>query len=129
MIVIRSIDAVEIDDNLHVTHLDTCVPCDVVGDPGSVDWIEHSVYREYIEGRWFVRPDGKRLLIGNSKQASEIIGLQFEAWQNMEKSLDDCRKARRELEAELKPLRAVAQAGFWTRIKWVFFDKFTAKET
>jgi len=56
-----------------------------------------------VHGRVFRRPsDGYEICIGTSKQAADIIGIQYEAWKTtdleLEKARDMCNKLRTEFE-------------------------------
>ena len=77
-----------------------------------------SEVRELVYGRRFVRPsDGTDLVVGVSQQAQDVLGLQYEAWQNMSDALDTCQAASAIKSREIEDAK---KATLWTRIKWVF---------
>ena len=93
--------------------------------------VKRKWFREIIYGRWFYRPDGARLLIGNSKQAAEVLGIQYEVWNKMEAPRDRAESLNRALTKEndsqkmqmfwlAEELKGIAGATFWERLKWAF---------
>jgi hypothetical protein len=45
--------------------------------------------REKIDKQMFMRPDGTMICIGMSKQAQDVIGIQYESWNKMQKRIKD----------------------------------------
>jgi len=87
MIIIKHIDFLEVDrtrcEILSKPHFEPIFVKDNEG-PRLGDFAE--IHKELIVGRRFIRPsDGTDIYIGVSKQAQDIIGLQYEAWNNIEK--------------------------------------------
>lgn len=86
---------------------------------------------EIVHGRQFIRPDGKEVWLGVSKQAQEVIGITYEAWENTQKDLeyiykkiDDLRLnvatcTERAIRAE-KSLYRIETSDWKTRLKWLF---------
>jgi predicted HTH transcriptional regulator len=58
-----------------------------------------------VRGRRFVTPNGNELIIGCSKQAAAIIGIQYDAWDNQEKMIIS---------------KIARNATFLTRVRWLF---------
>ena len=77
-----------------------------------------SEVREWIYGRRFQRPsDGVDVVLGLSKQAQDVLGLQYKAWENMSAELCHYHCANH---AYQKKIENAQKATVWTRIKWVF---------
>lgn len=72
--------------------------------------------REIVRGRRFCRPDGTEVLIVLSEQAADVLGLQYEAWRELEQRAEAHYRRACTLDWEL---RKIKKAGFWTRLKWV----------
>ena len=75
MILIKHIEAFEVEGPVgEIAHFP---------DPETTRPIE----RETVRGQTFSRPDGTTICIGTSKQAQEVIGIQYEAWEAMKDEL------------------------------------------
>lgn len=87
--------------------------------PKDIGMTEEKIVRELVRGRRFTRPnDGVEIVIGLSKQAQDIIGLQYEAWEALEKDRDYWH--RKCIASRLK-IDSIKMAGFWERLKWLVF--------
>ena len=79
--------------------------------------VDEKVVREVVRGRRFCRPDGREIAVGLSEQAADVLGLQYEAWRELEQRAENHRNREMNLDWELL---AIKKAGFWTRLKWLF---------
>lgn len=73
--------------------------------------------QELVRGRRYVRPDGQELVIGVSKQAQDVIGIQYEAFDTLRKESD---RYFTEIISMQEEMRKVRSASFWVRLKWIF---------
>lgn len=93
------------------------------------------VLSELIHGQRFTRPDGTSVTIGMTKQVAEVVGIQYQAWADSEKTISRLieeaaytRKYISGIQAELtqatnalvKTHRKAVDADFLTRLKWLF---------
>ena len=90
--------------------------------------IETKVMLELVRGRHFHRPDGTEICIGMSRQAQDILGLQYDIWDNMRQELDaadseiaSLRKKLSEYIGVRKDIEDARSASFITRVKWLLF--------
>ena len=125
MIVIKNVEIFEVDRN-PIEILSTTLPHQHVfpcsGDPVSVE-----VFRELIRGRRFVRPsDGTDIVVGMSIQAEDVIGLQYEAWDEINNSLNYFRSSLAKSDSEIMRLKS---ARFWERFRWLFTGVKTPNKT
>ena len=123
MILIRSIDVIEIDrDPAEI--LAWNMPGDIIPVNGGAEAVEYSVMAELVQGRRYVRRDGKEIVIGVTKQAQDIIGIQYEAWGSLQSDYEAARKDLSRTAKELKgckeSLRELHEAGFFRRLKMLF---------
>lgn len=79
--------------------------------------VSDSVVREVVRGRRFVRPDGLEVMVGMTEQAADVLGLQYEAWQELE---DRANENWALYHNHKRVLEATKKAGFFTRLKWLF---------
>lgn len=56
---------------------------------------------ELIQGRKHTRPDGSQLILGYPKEIADTIGIEYEAWENMERSIE------RMLELQIKSAKVI----------------------
>ena len=85
MILIKSIEIVEIDrDPVEIVSQISPHESIRVYSEGKPTDISHKVLTEYVRGRVFVNMNGQRINIGMSQKVQELIGLQFEAYENMQ---------------------------------------------
>lgn len=87
--------------------------------------VNREVLSELISGRRFVRPsDGTDIIVGVSKQAQNILGIMYEAWDNMERSYFAEIKSHGKTKIEMRCYRhmveEIQKASFWERLKWLF---------
>lgn len=122
MLVIKRVEFFETDrDPLDVLyHSNPNLP--VYGVNGT---IEFELFRELIRGREFVRPsDGKRLVVGCSKEAQEVLGMMYEAWEEMQDRIESLEADKRHLTHFLgrvsQKLEEIRNETFWQRVKRVF---------
>jgi len=74
--------------------------------------------RELIRGRRFVRPsDNKDIIVGCSKKAEDVIGIQYEAWDTLEK---DCQAWSAKTSKLISEISDIKKSGLFKRIKFVF---------
>lgn len=129
MILIRSVDWIEIDGNyVKLTQIKT-PPFSYLSERHSPD---EKIKEELIWGRRFVRSsDGTDVVIGVSDEAGKVLGLQYEAWEKLEKELYQARtehgiakrelaKTRLELEGAIVRFYKIANENFWERLKRLF---------
>ena len=87
------------------------------GEP--VDIVD--VYEEYLQGLQFTRPDGKKIVVGFTKQAEEILGLSYAVYDHLSKELtkaqDRYQLAVESLEICNKELMELKNMTLWQRIK------------
>ena len=120
MLIVKNIEIIEVErDPWEILSLTKPYQAIEVFNPGknTPEHIETNAFREMIQGQRFVRPDGKELLIGCSRQAEEIIGIQYESWGNMSEAWEGTRTQLRKAEKELADIR---QMTFWMRLKALF---------
>ena len=118
MIVIKRIDFIETDQDpfeiLSSTAPNHYVPVLENNEP---EMISAYALTELIQGTRFRRPDGTNIIIGMSKQASDVIGIQYEAWAESEKRANNWCEAFKKENKELSNLR---KTPLLNRIKFVF---------
>lgn len=116
MIVITEVKCLDVEADMHeIMHVR---PWDFIPlADGSSSVEAETVQKEVIKGRRFVRPDGEPMVVGVSQAAQDVIGLQYEAWESLEKDRDlwhtQCVSARLEL-------NQFKNAGLWQRLKYLF---------
>ena len=124
MIVITKIDFIETErDPLELIHrygLDGRIPF----SNGRKE-IEAKELMELIRGRRFVRPDGKEIVLGISRQAQDVLGIQYEEWHRMNLRLkvatDEKLSLMKELNTYTGIIKEAKKATIVQRIKWLFF--------
>jgi len=80
---------------------------------------EQETFRELIHGRRFIRPSDKTdIIVGIPEKSQKILGLMYEAWNNMEESLNSAQKMFFLAQEELRNIR---KASFLKRLNWLFF--------
>lgn len=114
MLLISKIEFLDVDVDVHtIFEVKPWEPLPLKGG----EMVEAKVAQELVRGRRFRRPnDGMDIVIGCSKQAQDVIGLQYEAWESLENDRDywhtQCVASRLKIES-------IKQAGFWKRLKWL----------
>ncbi len=118
MILIKNIEFYETNqDPIEiVSHMMPYEAIEALSDKGDVV-VPISEIRELIKGQRFRRSDGVDIIVGLTKQAQDILGLQYEAWDNMQKELEITHNS---LQVANETIKAVTQANIWTRIKYLF---------
>lgn len=131
MIVITNIDTIEVDREYYELDPYRHQKMPVLLNDQKT-YMDTSYVVEQIRGRKFRRPDsGAEIIIGASKQAQDIIGIQIEAWEAMEIERDHFYSLAIQRKKEnndmfiqwtgsLKSLGNIFNAPFLTRLKWLF---------
>ena len=124
MIVIRNIDFIETpQDRTEIYHQDPMSPPILLRTQGDDEYMPVSIVQELIRGRCFRRPDGSELVIGASKQAEEVLGLQYEAWETVHRELCTQRSrllaAHKQVHKYKDELNGIRCASIWKRLKWL----------
>lgn len=118
MILIKHIEFLEVQGDehriLHEAEPWELLPAVDQDGPSATDVA--TIRSEYIRGKRFHRK-GHTVVIGCTEQASGVIGIQYEAWDNLERALEASREARRDLTELLLLYKA---ATLWKRLKWLF---------
>jgi len=102
---------------------------DIKGNAGD-DIFTH----EIVYGRKFVKKDGSVIVIGMTKYVQEIIGIQYEAWDNLLQKCSNLRLTKDSLERNLSrvtkemyqykaELDYMKRAGFFRRLKYFLFKR------
>jgi len=73
------------------------------------------ITKEYIRGKEFITPKGKRLIIGHSKEISELIGFPIECYEGMSDRISDLMEQVGQLTNEVNRKRT-----FKERVKILF---------
>ena len=81
-------------------------------------------FKELIRGRRFVRPsDGIDIIVGCSRQAEEVIGLQYEAWDNLQNAYAAEQINHHRTTSEMYEYKSrvdeMFRSSFWQRLKWL----------
>ena len=116
MIIITNIETMEVDADIHQIQ-QMYKPYEYI--PAVIDGAEIGVPAEFvvenIKGRRFFK-NGKEMCIGNSKQAEELIGVQFDAWSELQDRCDTYRLSSIGFQNQLEERTGT----FWRRLKWLF---------
>jgi hypothetical protein len=79
---------------------------------------------EWVRGVEFTRPDGEKILIGASEQAQEVLGIQFEAWGNMEREIYRLQASNKHLRDTIHDYQdevdRLSRLSLWERVKQLF---------
>ena len=137
MIAIRSIDYVKVDgtpENIYkfcYQEALTETPMEVETANGT-SMMRPTEVLEIIRGRKFMNPaTGEHIVIGLSKQAQKLLGLNYEAWDNLQKDLKWYQTKHNKLINEARELQALQEASdklvgsyqsapWYQRLLWVF---------
>lgn len=104
---------------------DVCINC-----------MDLNLETEYIVGKRYIYPKrGIDIVIALKPDVAELFGLQYEAFEDLEKNVQDLRLDNNNLKLRLSSLRvklhkkideliSIHDAGFWTRLKYLFTSKF-----
>ena len=119
MILIKHIEFIQVDRDPYQM-ISCSAPyeaVEVLSDKGDVV-VPINEVAELIKGRRFVRPsDNVDITIGLSKQAEDVLGIQYEAWDELQKRADDYWN---NFIAIRERIEAVQKMSFWERFKGVF---------
>ncbi len=126
MILIKSIETIEVEGDLHNIYQNYGhqghVPCYKNGAEPSSESIE--VIQELVRSKHFVQADGQRVYIGQTKAVADVIGIQYEAWDSMEKRLEEVRSklfnASCDLVKSNNELSVLKNLSFWAKLKGLF---------
>ncbi len=122
MIVIKDVDTIEVDENTFIQYMIKYTGSDIIpckNSEGGIVGEDIKYVSEAIRGRIFRRPrDNKDIVIGMSRKAQYLIGIQYEEWENMEKRIEEKRKEIIKLETIIKKS---TEASILTRLKWLIF--------
>jgi len=123
MIVIRDIDWVKVDRDFY-EQVSFERPLIRIEDKGG-EYLQHiETVSELIVGRQYVNQRGERVVIGKTKLAQEILGLEYEVWDNTRKENEDLKKDMKILKtvnAELKgEIYGIKNATFLYKLKFLF---------
>ena len=116
MILVKHVEFVRVETDravIHGLHDYTVIPtqCNGVDELMPV-----SAVRELIRGREFRRPDGESIVVGCSKQAESVFGIQYEAWDEISRLLSCSRSEVLTLQRKIGGFR---RWGTWKRLKWL----------
>jgi hypothetical protein len=112
MIIIKDIDIIEVPTDKEIELLHSLRT--KVGGRVSTDV---AILNEAIKGRRFTNQEGKTICIGMTKEVQNLIGLPFEAFDNLEKAYD--RVSNLHYESQ-QWIRKVKSKKWWERIVLVF---------
>lgn len=123
MIVVKRVEVETFDkDPIVVNHFP--VPDPPVSALGNGKIKPLDVRQEVIKGKAFRNAEGEEVIIGMSNEAQELLGIPFQAFEDMRLWLE---QTRRDLEGclqdHIKYKQKVRQAGFWERLKYLFTGK------
>jgi len=117
MIIITKIEYIQIERDVHEL---ICCSYDPDAEPlypaNSDEPVSPKEVQEIVRGRKFRHPDGREIRVGMSEQAGNLLGLQYEAWQDLEERLIVSLRTSLRLSREIQ---AAKHAGFLTRLKWL----------
>jgi len=87
--------------------------------------VSAEVLHEVVHGRQFTNPQtGRSIMVGTSKEIGHLLGLQYEAWAEMEHRLRHSDSLiyglQRTLSVQNRTLDTIREAGFLTRLVWLF---------
>lgn len=140
MIVIKSIDFFEVQGERHEfynRYIKGGNPIMTVDTAAGTDQVMVEEVAELIKGREFRSPGGRSVVIGVSNQAQDIIGIQYEAWENQSRMIEELSRdngqltikadqLHRQNEEKLFELNEIKAASIWVRLRWLFFGYKTA---
>ena len=94
-------------------------------DLRKVDVMEPLVFSsEIVKGKGFVNNDGETIVLGATEKVQKILGLPFECFENMSRTIDNLKQECGFLQLRYRSthiqLDNVMNAGFWRRLKWLF---------
>ncbi len=120
MILISKIEYMETDRDPHqIIHCTSPYEGVAVNTDHGKDIVECNELIELVNGVRFCRyGTDDEIVIGMSKQAQDLIGIQYESWENKEKEYSELyssfTKARNEISF-------IKNAGLLRRLSWLFF--------
>jgi len=123
MILVKSIEIIETDqDPINIIHRNApSTPIRVNNGKATALCSEIS---EMVRGRLFVRGDGTEITIGMTQDAQDVLGIQCEAWDNIQDAYNESQREYREamrtasmFQLELEEL---SKTGFFGRLKMLF---------
>jgi hypothetical protein len=106
MIVIKDVEIIETPlDHFEIARIPDCILEDEYG---------FDIKKEVIHGKTFVNKNGSSVVIGMSTNAQDVLGLPFEAFEDMNSHISRLRKEKAEC------AKVIKEAGLWSRIKYAF---------
>lgn len=123
MIIIKDIEFLEVDgDKYEILSKNPSDPIETVDGK----WVDGILVRELIKGVRFRRPrDNIDIVVGTSKQAADIIGIQYECWQNLEMELNNLRVISANYKVKINnlsnELNDIKSSTFLKRLNQLFF--------
>lgn len=123
MILVKSIEVIEVESNDFHT-IQYCNPDTMIRVNKGRDMLPASVLLELVRGQRFVRGDGTEIVIGMAQPVQDILGLQFEAWENLQNDWSIADNSRviagRLAKGYQLELEELSSAGFFERLKMLF---------
>lgn len=119
MIVITNIETINVPDKEwhELIHYEKN-PNEYIPINNYTDSVEASYIYERIHGRRFCRhSDGLDVVIGMSKQASDVIGIQLDAWKNQEELIQSLRDELHYTKLEIDRRKNMS---FINKVKFLF---------
>lgn len=118
-LIVKSIDIIEVPEDRDyyriARYLDNGFP---ILPEGEIPIDMAMVHEETIYPKIFINnKENFRLRVGLSKQAQDVIGIHYEAWDSMQRFLDDTLARNVRLLDELRQFKTMS---FWDRVKFLF---------
>ena len=97
--------------------------------PGELVADKEYFMKELVRGRRFIKPNGEEIVIGITNQASEILGILYESYDNMNRELisgmdelRSCRSYLSDCKYDLLDLSGWIKISIWRKLYWLIFD-------
>ena len=121
MIVITKIETIEThEDWIEFAHLN--LPQLKYVNPGEFLSDKEYFIRELVRGRRFRKPNGEEIIIGITNQASEILGILYESYDNMNQVVEENKYFRYQCQTKLLNLTGWIKIPLWQKLYWLIFD-------
>ena len=119
MILVESIKYFEVPEDFHkIIHKVSAYEGIEVFTKDGLHVVSTNLVHELVSGRRFRRPsDGVEICIGWSQEVQDLLGMPLDAWETKEQECDELRTQGYATQRENIRLK---QAGFLTRLKWLF---------
>ena len=127
MICITEIKTVDVDRNfIQITRMENIPAVAPIVGSDQEDYAEVKI--EMVHGREFINQNGQRVCIGMTQQVQDLIGLPFDAFNNMEKELESNYVTISQLHSRStmyqKKTEEYEQASFFKRLQYLFVKVF-----